>query len=90
VRKLQLEKLRSGSDEHTRDYHAAISANDWERAREIDRTRRRLQFDKLNAEIEKIASEYDEAVGAADTARAQELDRIKSNLNKELQRLGRP
>jgi DNA primase len=90
VRKLQLEKVRSGFDELTREYNAAVAANDWERARELDRTRRKLQFEKVHAEVEKIVRDYNEAVSVGDAGRARELDRIKANLDKELQRLGRP
>ena len=90
VRKLQLEKVRSGADELTRDYHEAVRANDWDKARELDRQRRKLQFEKLNAEIEKLVRDYNEAVSAGEDNRARELDRIKSNLDKELKRLGRP
>ncbi|HXW14538.1 MAG TPA: hypothetical protein VEN79_08510, partial [Terriglobia bacterium] len=89
VRKLQLEKVRSGLDELTRQYNEAIAASDWDRAREIDRTKRRLQFDKVKAEIEKLVLDYNEAIRAGDSGKARELDRLKSNLDKELQRLGR-
>ena len=90
VRKLQLEKVRSGFDDLTREYNEAVGANNWERARELDRIRRKLQFEKVHAEIEKLVRDYNEAVSAGDAGRARELDRIKSNLDKELQRLGRP
>ncbi len=90
VRKLQLEKVRSGLEDLNRQYQAAVEANDWEKAREIDRARRRLQFDRLKAEIEKIVREYDEAAMVGDGVRVQELGRVKSSLDKELERLGRP
>ncbi len=90
VRKLQLEKVRSGLEDFNRQYQAAVAANDWEKAREIDRARRRLQFDRVSAEIEKIVREYDEAVVAGEEARVHELGRVKSSLDKELERLGRP
>ena len=90
VRKLQLEKVRSGLDELTREYNAAVSANNWERAREVDRLRRKFQFDKVHAEVEKISREYEEAVSAGEEGRARELERIKFNLEKELQRLAQP
>jgi DNA anti-recombination protein RmuC len=89
VRKLQLEKVGSGLEDLVRQYNEAVGARDWERARELDRIKRKFQFEKVGAEIEKLEREYNEAVGAGDARRARELDRIKSNLDKELQRLGR-
>ena len=88
VRKLQLEKVKSGLSDLKREYNEAAAANDWERAREIDRIRRKLQFEKVKAEIEKLILDYKEAVSVGDSGKARELDRLKSNLDKELQRLG--
>jgi DNA primase len=90
VRKLQLEKVKSGLSDLNREYNEAAAANDWERAREIDRIRRKLQFEKVKAEIEKLILDYKEAVSVGDSGKARELDRLKSNLDKELQRLARP
>ncbi len=90
VRKLQLEKVRTGLEDLNREYQAAVAANDWDKAREVDRAKRRLQFERINAEREKLVREYDEAVLAGDESRVRELGSIKSNLDKELERLGRP
>jgi DNA primase len=90
VRKLQLEKVGSGLEDLVRQRNEAVDANDWEKARELDRIIRKLRFDKVKAEIEKLEVDYNQAVSVGDSRKAGELSQLKANLDKELQRLGRP
>jgi DNA primase len=51
---------------------------------------RALQRPRVQRELERLNREYDEAVRAGDWARAREVDGIKSNIDKELRKMGQP